>query len=50
MTWIEDDSHVIPDYIMNMPDEEVERIAEELAAQMRKERDIIRESRKKVSA
>jgi hypothetical protein len=39
MTWFEDDSHTIPESIRNMPKEEVERKAAEIAEQLRRERD-----------
>jgi hypothetical protein len=42
MTWFEDDSHKIPEYIKNMPREEVERKAAECTEQLRKERDSVR--------
>jgi hypothetical protein len=38
MTWFEDDSHTIPDYIKNMPREELDRRIEEYEEELRKER------------
>jgi hypothetical protein len=46
MKWFEDDSHQIPDYIKNMPPEEVERIATEYEEQFFKESALRRKNQK----
>ncbi|MDR0974485.1 MAG: hypothetical protein LBL80_02205 [Ruminococcus sp.] len=46
MRWIEDDRHVIPDYIKNMSHEERKKKIAEYEEETRQERDRIRTAKK----